>query len=240
MYIVMHTNGAALDTLDYFEQEPPLTDSRSRFSEENIEKKRVKTSLRQRYEAEARVLERRLGGLDGIKESLGLSQRKIAQLLLVDPSAMTRWSQGGSIPPHIWRSLAWYLALQDKYPALDAAFWLQGVARTADSDLIAKNSDELKAQKLEAEKLRETLEKKIDSLHEEIRFLKSPNTFQRARENTHDGELPGVSMPDFKGSYEEKPNADATQEVRAQRALANFFLALTFGVLGYAIAKIGF
>jgi hypothetical protein len=74
---------------------------------------RARSSLRQRYEAVARVIEKRLGGLESVRESLGLSQRKMAQLLLVDPSAWTRWTSGDAAPPHIWRALAWYLALQE-------------------------------------------------------------------------------------------------------------------------------
>ena len=91
-----------------------------------------------RYEAEVEVIRRKLGDLEAMREKLGLSQRKICQLLLVDPSAWTRWIKGEdgeeSAPPHIYRMLQWYLALQDKYPALDANFWLATVSRTKDPD----------------------------------------------------------------------------------------------------------
>jgi transcriptional regulator with XRE-family HTH domain len=91
---------------------------------------RAKSSLRLKYEAEAQVLRARLGDLESIREKLGLSQRKICQLLLVDPSAWTRWTRSGEVaPPHVYRMLQWYLALNDKYPALDAAFWLSTVSR---------------------------------------------------------------------------------------------------------------
>lgn len=86
---------------------------------------RSKSSNRIRYEAEASHIQKKLGDLEAIRQSLGLSQRKICQLLLVDPSAWTRWTkQGDSAPPHIYRALQWYLALQEKYPALDVRFWL--------------------------------------------------------------------------------------------------------------------
>ena len=92
--------------------------------------KRAKSSLRLKYEAETQVIERKLGDLESIREKLGLSQRKIAQLLLVDPSAWTRWTKGqDQAPPHIYRMLQWYLALEDKYPALDVNFWLSNVAQ---------------------------------------------------------------------------------------------------------------
>ena len=94
---------------------------------------RAKTSLRIRYEAEVQVIKRKLGGLEDIRKTLGLSQRKISQLLFVDPSAWTRWTKAGDeAPPHIYRMLQWYLALEEKYPALDTGFWLSTVARIED------------------------------------------------------------------------------------------------------------
>ena len=96
----------------------------------NTSENRSKSALRMRYEAEVQVIQRKLGGLESMRETLGLSQRKICQLLLVDPSAWTRWTKGGEdAPPHIYRMLQWYLALQEKYPALDANFWLSAVAK---------------------------------------------------------------------------------------------------------------
>jgi len=78
---------------------------------------RVKTSLRLRYESEARVILKNLGGLEGIRERLGLSQRKLAQLLLVDPSAWSRWSKDDTkVPPHVIKALQWYLLLEEKDP----------------------------------------------------------------------------------------------------------------------------
>jgi len=91
---------------------------------------RAKTSLRLKYEAESEVIRKKIGDLESIRGQLGLTQRKIAQLLLVDPSAWTRWTKPGEkAPPHVYRMLQWYLALQDKYPALDVNFWLNTVAK---------------------------------------------------------------------------------------------------------------
>lgn len=179
---------------------------------------RARSSLRQRYEAEARVIEKRLGGLESVRESLGLSQRKMAQLLLVDPSAWTRWTGGDTVPPHVWRALAWYLALQEKYPALDATFWLQGVARAADGDRISQNADEIRAQRLQTR----SLELKIQELMNEIESLKARSK-----------ELPAEVF------NSELLDESIKKEHRAQvetRAIANFFLAATFAALGYVIA----
>jgi len=78
---------------------------------------RSKSSLRLKYEAERSILKAQLGGLEEIRKRLGLTQRKMTQLLLVDPSAWTRWIKDESkVPPHIYRSLQWYLNLIDKKP----------------------------------------------------------------------------------------------------------------------------
>jgi len=104
------------------------------------EKKRTKTSQRLKYEAECEVLKRKLGDLEQIRGQLQLSQRKICQLLLVDPSAWTRWTKmPATVPPHIYRMLQWYLALQDKYPALDVSFWLSTVSRVSTPDEVIEN-----------------------------------------------------------------------------------------------------
>lgn len=81
------------------------------------EEKTTLSSLRLRYEAEVAVIRKSLGGLEEIRTGLGLSRRKMCQLLMVDPSAWTRWTKRGSHPPaHVYRALQWYLALIDKQP----------------------------------------------------------------------------------------------------------------------------
>jgi transcriptional regulator with XRE-family HTH domain len=109
---------------------PPVTPEIAFENQTRESKRRAKSSLRLKYEAETQVIERKLGDLEAIRQQLGLSQRKIAQLLLVDPSAWTRWTKGvDQAPPHIYRMLQWYLALEEKYPALDVNFWLNTVAQ---------------------------------------------------------------------------------------------------------------
>lgn len=94
------------------------------------EQGRGKSSLRMKYEAEVEVIKKTQGDLEDIRRKIGLSKRKMAQLLLVDPSAWTRWtSKEGKVPPHIYRSLQWYLILQDKHPELKSSLWLNSVAQ---------------------------------------------------------------------------------------------------------------
>lgn len=90
---------------------------------------RPKTSLRIKYEAEVKSIKKTCGDLETIRRSLGLSKRKMAQLLLVDPSAWTRWtSKKGEAPPHIYRALQWFLLLQEKHPEYKSTLWLNAVA----------------------------------------------------------------------------------------------------------------
>lgn len=78
---------------------------------------RIKSASRMRYEAEVLFLKNQNGDLEVIRQKLGLSRRKICELLLVDPSAWTRWTQaGGDAPPHIHRALDWYLSIMEKDP----------------------------------------------------------------------------------------------------------------------------
>ncbi len=86
---------------------------------------RAKTSLRMKYEAQSLVIQAQIGGLEGALQRLGLSQRALAQLLLVDPSAVTRWMrQPQSVPPSVYRALQWYLALQEKIPGLTPQYFV--------------------------------------------------------------------------------------------------------------------
>lgn len=90
---------------------------------------RSKSAHRLTFEAQVKVLKERIGDLETIRRQLGLSQRKMTQLLMVDPSAWTRWTKPGEdAPPHIYRALHWYLALNDKFPGLNPAIFLPAEA----------------------------------------------------------------------------------------------------------------
>lgn len=88
---------------------------------------RSKTPLRMRYTAEVSVIKRQIGDLDEIRLKLGLSRRKICQLLMVDPSAWTRWIKDDSAPPHIYRALEWYVLLTKEAPAQAHSYWISTV-----------------------------------------------------------------------------------------------------------------
>ena len=94
----------------------------NRFSASNfIETKRprILTPNRLKYESESLYIRTKIGGLNGVQKILGLSQRKICQLLLVDPSCWSRWQKDeAKVPPSVWKTLEWYLILREKHP-----FW---------------------------------------------------------------------------------------------------------------------
>ncbi len=128
---------------------------------------RAKTSLRLKYEAESQMILKKFGGLSGIQSKLGLSQRKICKLLMVDPSSWSRWVLNESkTPPHILRACEWYLALMDKYPGFDVNFWLHSQGKTSSATL-EKASELQKDFALESAELKiqvKLLEKQISEL----------------------------------------------------------------------------
>lgn len=77
---------------------------------------RVKSPQRLKYDAEIQLFRSRFGGLEEVRKKLGFSRRKMCQILLVDPSAWTRWTRDEErVPPHIYRALEWYLALEGRH-----------------------------------------------------------------------------------------------------------------------------
>lgn len=96
--------------------------------------RRVRTANRIKYEAEVDVIRRQIGDLEDIRSKLGLSRRKMCQLLMVDPSAWTRWMKEGA-PPYVYRALEWYMLLSKEAPHQAHSYWLATVgARGPDSD----------------------------------------------------------------------------------------------------------
>ena len=85
----------------------------------------AKTSQRLHYEAQVKVIRQQIGSLESVRATLGLSSRKMAQLLMVDPSAWSRWTKSSEgPPPHVWRALQWYMAMQEKIPGLTPQYFL--------------------------------------------------------------------------------------------------------------------
>lgn len=119
---------------------------------------RVKSSLRLNYEAQVRVIQHQIGGLEQARQTLGLSQRKMAQLLLVDPSAWTRWTRpDGEAPPHVWRALQWYLTLREKIPGLTPQYFVN-----SDPKVISeKNRQEIRLEKEARERQWDELRRRI-------------------------------------------------------------------------------
>lgn len=142
---------------------------------------RPQSSLRIKYAAETQLIINKWGRLEDMRKTLGLSQRKICQLLLVDPSAWSRWTKNPEVdeaPPHIFRALSWYLLLLDKSPELSPYVFLQTVARpglpeTEIRKVTERISDDLKKSFAGAE------DPKYDKLLDEISSLQQTNQTQR-------------------------------------------------------------
>lgn len=126
---------------------------------------KVRTGLSMKYEAQVSVIRGQIGEISEIKQKLDINSRGLAQLLLVDPSAVTRWTRdGASAPPMVYRALQWYLALQEKVPGLTPQYF---VGRDGRVD-VAKTRLESEALehrfRSEVEQLRRTLEKERKKL----------------------------------------------------------------------------
>ncbi len=131
---------------------------------------RVQSSLRIKYSAETQLIINKWGRLEDIRKTLGLSQRKICQLLLVDPSAWSRWTKNPNMdeaPPHIFRALSWYLLLLDKNPELSPYVFLQTVARPGlPENEIRKLTDRI------TQEVRETFKRELSTLEKHSRIQK--------------------------------------------------------------------
>ncbi len=77
--------------------------------------KKSDLKLRDRYLLERDRIKNQLGELPQILEALGVNQRRACQLLLVDPSAWTRWNKTEA-PPHIYQALKWLVMLKKTNP----------------------------------------------------------------------------------------------------------------------------
>ncbi len=78
---------------------------------------RNKTQLRSHYENQVEVIKNQFGDIDKMRIQLGLSQRQMAHLLMVDPSTWTRWlKQKKGAPPHIYRALQWLMIIREQLP----------------------------------------------------------------------------------------------------------------------------
>ncbi len=67
------------------------------------------------YASQVQKIKERLGDLEGIRTNLGMSRRQICQILLVNPSAWTRWTKSPQgAPPHFYRALEWLIHIHSK------------------------------------------------------------------------------------------------------------------------------
>lgn len=129
---------------------------------------RSKTSHRIHYEAQVEVIKKQVGDLESIRSQLGLSQRKMAQLLMVDPSAWTRWTRNrDQVPPHIFRALQWYMTLQEKIPGLTPQYFIGRDSSTQNRDFLQR-LEGLEATNLELFNQKLELEEKLRRIESQV------------------------------------------------------------------------
>src|SRR4051812_15143809 len=80
---------------------------------ENQSSRRQRSARRLKHEAKAQLFKNQAGGLEDIRQKLGMRPAQISDLLKVHPSAWIRWNRTGRVPPHVFQMLEWYLELHD-------------------------------------------------------------------------------------------------------------------------------
>jgi transcriptional regulator with XRE-family HTH domain len=129
---------------------------------------RAKTSHRMHYEAQVEVIKKQVGDLETVRSQLGLTQRKMAQLLMVDPSAWTRWTrQNDQAPPHIFRALQWYMTLQEKIPGLTPQYFI-GKDPEVLNRAVIQRLEGLEARNSELRAQKEDLEARVGLLSHQV------------------------------------------------------------------------
>jgi transcriptional regulator with XRE-family HTH domain len=133
---------------------------------------KAKTSHRMHYEAQVEVIKKQIGDLESVRDQLGLTQRKICQLLMVDPSAWTRWTRrrdrgGGQVPPHIYRALQWYMTLQEKVPGLTAQYFIGRDSGPANKAILQRLED-LEQTNLRLLSEKQGLESRVEKLSTQV------------------------------------------------------------------------
>ncbi len=155
-----------------------------------------------------------IGGLEEVRKTLGLSRRQMCKLLLVDPSAWTRWTrQDQDAPPHIYQALKWYMQLVEKTPDIHAPLHLENKF-----DLMRKDTD-LKTQKLQLQiqKL-ETQKSQVNDPYFKFSHLLSENfkvISDRIIEAGANQSLVGFN--DLKSTFEELQAKVKTLEAKSKR-----------------------
>ena len=132
---------------------------------------RHRSVFRLKYESEVDVIRRQIGSLEDIRQKLGLSRRKMCQLLMVDPSAWSRWTSGkgeDSAPPHIYRALEWYLLLTKEAPAYAHSYWITASGGRFSQDARREDYRVLIQQMTEKEAEIQNLRIKLESLEFKI------------------------------------------------------------------------
>lgn len=92
----------------------------------------------------AALIKSQIGDIEEVRKSLGLSQRKMCQLLLIDPSTWSRWVTGKTEPPpYVYRMLQWGLAVMERYPETHPLANYEKFEQLKKSEELAKRVEQL-------------------------------------------------------------------------------------------------
>lgn len=185
---------------------------------ESTRRQRAKSTLRLVFEAEKELIIARSGDLEFIRHRLGLSARKLCQLLLVDASAWSRWIKNPkTVPPHIYRALEWYLLVQDKHPSLHPAVFLSSRFH------FGKGNGAL-----DEKKLKELYQKEIDELKKNLEELNKKIDWQRALgSGEHNSHKETQFHPKNRGSFV----ANLFEMIKKPQGFVMGFVFLFLGIL---------
>lgn len=130
---IIHENKSSVDpslkalTQDFEDLDFLVKSDRAKKSSEITPKNpsfQAKKSTKKHSKFTAEKIRDRIGSIESIRRSLGLSKKALADKLLVDPSSMNRWCKGeAEAPPYIYRALDWYLSLIEKHPVFRDSLW---------------------------------------------------------------------------------------------------------------------
>ena len=131
------------------------------------------SGLREQYLKEKLDIESEHGTLEDMREKLGMSRRKICQLLLVDPSAWTRWTKSKEgAPPHVYQALRWYMELNQQGGGAQKIS-AQPLLKEAQQEIIEDNQHMPMVLEAKMLQISTVYERQLSKISQEIENLKS-------------------------------------------------------------------
>lgn len=121
-------------------------------------------TYREKNELTSDLIKKQIGDIEQIRLSMGLNKKRMCELLLIDPSTWTRWCTGKTpVPPLVYRSLQWGLAVMDKHPEFHPLMISRTNSNDASKSDLKRGDAYNKSENLEYLKLREDFQRLKDT-----------------------------------------------------------------------------